>query len=93
MEVVMFNNSSSAIAAPVNPKDTPIMYNTPEPWGTLSTDYNNTQGIAGEFYGRPTSSMMHPSPQSHEQSEAPQEPYKPNFLVIAGLILLFVLLK
>ena len=95
--VQFFNNSpGNAVAAPVNPKDTPMMYSAAEPWGTLSTDYNNTQGITGAFYNHPSAVMLHPSSPSHH-SQAEQEPSstenKPNFLVVAAMILLFVLLR
>ena len=87
----------NAVAAPVNPKDTPMMYSAAEPWGTMSTDYNNTQGISGAFYDRPKAEMMHPSEQLRHiettTDQTTQAEYKPNFLVVAAVILLFVLLR
>jgi hypothetical protein len=95
MDVVFFNNSRNVVQPPSNPQNTPVMYSTPEPWGNLSTDYNNTQSIGAEFYWPPTNGeTMQPVQQPHEQTEtASSEPYKPNFLVMAGIILLIVLLK
>ena len=95
MDVQFFNNSMNAVAAPVNPKDTPMMYSAAEPWGTMSTDYNNTQGISGAFYDRPGAQMMHPNQQTQlgQPETNPQQEYKPNFLVVAAVILLFVLLR